>query len=440
MRSMTGQNGSIFLDFQLPNATTWSYFSFLLSVALFFKFRRLISFRNWDILSAFLLVPGLLLIQEANLKGDGDSRLRWVGYMWLLGGSGYFFVRCLIDLALVRRPALAPNLSPGGLTWLAATLFICLVSVAARSPQGSPSETVGKRSVVIEEVEKRVETAARDVGARDTEFWVHRILAVLCHAAVVAGLIMIGVRHFQDVHGGIAAATFYLLLPYTALYVGQLHHIWPIAFLLWAIALYRRPTVAGVLVGVATGGAYFPVVTLPIWISFYWRRGGSRFVATFFGAGGMSLLAAIGLLWIRGELQSSVRAALDMADWQAWKAPTTEGFWIGIPWPYRLPVFVAYVAFILTTAFWPMPKTVAHVLALSAANLIGIQFWYADQGGVYILWYLPFLVLIFFRPNLSDRLPPLAPAEATRAGNAARWLGRWTLRQIRGPEPVARVK
>src|SRR5215467_7367159 len=58
--------GSIFFEFNLPNATTWFYFSLLLGVALYFKFSRLMSMRNWDVLTLFLLVPGLLLLQEAH--------------------------------------------------------------------------------------------------------------------------------------------------------------------------------------------------------------------------------------------------------------------------------------------------------------------------------------------------------------------------------------
>src|SRR5438876_7705051 len=106
-------------DFNLPNATTWFYFSLLLAVALFFKFSRLLSMRNWDVLTLFLLVPGLLLL------GDGPENKYW-GYLALLGASGYFPVRCMIDLTLVRRPALAPNLSLGGLVWMACTLFVGL--------------------------------------------------------------------------------------------------------------------------------------------------------------------------------------------------------------------------------------------------------------------------------------------------------------------------
>src|SRR5438270_981213 len=57
---------SIFFDFSLPNAATWFYFSFLLAHAIFFKFDRLLSLRNWDLFTLYLLVPGLLFLQEAH--------------------------------------------------------------------------------------------------------------------------------------------------------------------------------------------------------------------------------------------------------------------------------------------------------------------------------------------------------------------------------------
>src|SRR5438132_14245155 len=79
---------SIFYDFNLPNATTWFYFSLLLAVALFFKFSRLLSVRNWDVLALFLLVPGLLLLQEAQgqaLPGPANAA---VSAASLVGGAG----------------------------------------------------------------------------------------------------------------------------------------------------------------------------------------------------------------------------------------------------------------------------------------------------------------------------------------------------------------
>jgi hypothetical protein len=450
---------SIFFDFKLPNATTWFYFSLLLAVALFVKFSRLLSIRNWDILSLFLLVPGLLLLQEshaptrqrglqqiegpppAEAAGANPARaeqLRGIAYLWLLGGSGYFLFRCLLDLALVRRPALHPNLTPGGLTWLGAALFVCLGFVAARSPERTAAP-VGKESVGFAEMKQGVETAAGAVADFATRAWVDRGLAIGCHLAIVVALVVIGRRHFQDIHAGLAAAACYLLLPYSALFAGKAQHVWPVALLVWAVVFYRRPTVAGLLLGLAAGTVYFPALVFPVWFSFYWRRGAGRFATLFALAAGLTLAVAGLALWMQGDLAANVRSALDLSDWQAWKEPTAEGFWRGIHWAYRIPVFIAYLAFVLTTLFWPAPKNLAHVLALSAAVLIGIQFWYADQGGVYVLWYLPLLLLLVFRPNLADRRPPVLVAETdwlARTGRAVRHL---VLRLLRSPEPLVRV-
>ena len=94
---------SIFLDVRLPTAATWFYFSVVLAAALFVKFSRLLSVRNWDVLTLFLFAPGFLLL-EARVE------TRW-GYGWLLGVSAYFLLRCLGDLALVppARPESQPE-------------------------------------------------------------------------------------------------------------------------------------------------------------------------------------------------------------------------------------------------------------------------------------------------------------------------------------------
>src|SRR5438477_7539558 len=125
-------SGSIFLDINLPNAPTWFYFSGLLAIALFVKFSRLLSVRNVDVVTLFLPTPGFLLLTEHDIDA------RWA-YLWLFVTSGYFFLRCLLDLTLVRRPALAPNLTLGGLIWLMGALFVSLTAVAARQPN-EPAE------------------------------------------------------------------------------------------------------------------------------------------------------------------------------------------------------------------------------------------------------------------------------------------------------------
>lgn len=466
---------SIFFDFSLPNASTWSLFSLILAIALFFKFSRILSVRNWDILTLFLLTPGLLILQDTHreiaqlqeamraaqeqkapinalqIEMAQLTRWLWFGYVWLLLGSGYFLARCLFDLTLVRRPALAPNLSLGGLAWLASALGVCLAAVALRpqQPQG-PAETapIGKGSPLVEPVQQimanRVDRlTAADKAGIDTSLVVERSLAILCHLAVVIGLVVIGAKHFQDIHAGMAAAAFYLVIPYTAIYIAQVHHVWPIALLIWAVVSYRRPMLAGTLLGLSTG-SYFTALVFPAWLSFYRRRGAGRFAAAFLLSAGLSLSILALHLWLQGDLHHRINDALALSDWQAWKEPRTEGFWrwidgSSIHWAYRIPIFIAYIAFLVMTAFWPQPKNLAHVLALSTASLIGIQFWYADQGGVYVLWYLPLLLLLVFRPNLSERLPPEINPESDRLKGWRRALGRFSYRILRIPEPATHV-
>ena len=275
--------------------------------------------------------------------------------------------------------------------------------------------------------------------------WVEFSLAVICHLAIVLGLAFIGWRHFQDAHLGVAAATFYLLLPYTAYHVDQVHHVMPAAFLLWAIAAYRFPVLAGILLGLASATGYFPVLTLPAWFSFYWKRGAGRFTGSSVLTTVLCFALIAAILWMDGDLARSIKTALAMSDWQPWKQPNplmTKGFWTGVDWAwaYRMPVFIAYLAFVITTLVWPAPKNLSHLIALSAAVLIGIQFWFADQGGVYVLWYLPLLLLLVFRPNLSDRhaLPINKESDwlASLRGKAFRLGRRW----LRIPEAAATVQ
>jgi hypothetical protein len=255
---------------------------------------------------------------------------------------------------------------------------------------------------------------------------------------VVVALIVIGVRHFQDTAAGMAAATLYLLLPYIALHITQIHHVLPTALLLWAVVVYRRPTWAGGLVGLAAGSVFFPALTLPVWIGFYWRRGARRFTGAFAITMVVSLLLTGLLLWIDGRLGNSLRQTIGQSDWQPWREPQAEGFWKNVQWAYRIPVFIVYAFFVLMTAFWPAPKNLAHLLALLAAVLIGVQLWYADHGGVYILWYLPLLLLLVFRPNLSDRRPPVPEEEDDFVVHAARAVRRLAVRLLHPPQPVAR--
>ena len=67
------------------------------------------------------------------------------------------------------------------------------------------------------------------------------------------GLVLIGYRHFDNIQTGVAVATLYLLLPYTAQMTPRVDHVIPAALLVWAVEAYRRPVVAGIFLGLASG-------------------------------------------------------------------------------------------------------------------------------------------------------------------------------------------
>jgi len=421
---------SIFLDFRLPNAATWFYFALFLTVALFFQFSRPFSIRNLDLLMLFLLVPGFLLLQESAALSEradaatGDEyvrlvnrahRERMIGYGWLLSGSLFWFLRAVFDLVLVRRPAVSANLNIQALSWFGLALYIGLTAVALRPDPDQREQEQGKRPASIEHVQATatavVQQAQTTNGGHATptavRFWAVRGLAMLCHTAVLVGLVMIGWKHFGDITAGVGAAALYTLLPYTAYNIGQVHHVWPTAFLVWAVFCYRRPTVAGWLLGLAAGTSVFPALLFPLWFGFYSGRGASRFGFAFLGATVVSVGITALVLWI-GPTGLNLVSALHLTDWKPWTAPASgsESIWMGTHWAYRLPLFVLFVGFVTGVTFWPNPKNLSHLLAQSAAILVAVQFWHADRGGVYVLWYLPLLLLIVFRPNLTAASPP----------------------------------
>ncbi len=439
---------SIFVHLVLPNPTVWFYFSALLALALFLKFSRLLSIRNLDVVTLFLFMPGLLLLTESG----GENR--W-GFGWLLGASGYFFARCLFDLGLTRRPVLSPNLSLGGLFCLAGTLFVSLLAVPLESArkrasdqgEATPSSPASLPDKALTPGVERIAQSTR-VDSSDIDLLAARTMALLCHLAIAVGLVFIGAKIFQDVQSGAAAAVLYLLLPYTVLLLpyppldtslkaGRWDHAWPMAWMIWTVLAYRRPAVAGAFLGVAAGSVFFPVLVLPVWLGFYWRRGALRFLLSFLISAGLCL-GLLGLaIWLNGGTFFSIlQSPWNQSTWQPWQVPPPDArsAWVGVHWAYRMPVFLAYLAFVATTAFWPRPKDLGHVLALTAAVLIGIQFWYADQGGVYVLWYLPFLLLLVFRPNLTACQPaPPVKDWLTRLGYR---ILRIFPRLRRHPEPV----
>jgi hypothetical protein len=231
-------------------------------------------------------------------------------------------------------------------------------------------------------------------------------MAILSQLAIVAGMIVIGWRHFENARLGIAAAVLYLLLPYTAIMTGRVDHALPGALVLWAVAAYRRPLVSGALIGLAIGTIYYPVFLLPLWCGFYWQRGIRRFAL---GIGAAILALVFGLWFTSPDSTVFLGQLRQMFGWIFPNEVSVEGFW-ALPFNdsvFRLPVLAAFVAMISTLAIWPAPKNLGTLMSCTAAVLLGSQFWKAHNGGLFMAWFLPVLLLVIFRPNLENRVATL---------------------------------
>ena len=143
-------------------------------------------------------------------------------------------------------------------------------------PQISTQSILGEKGLQEAPVVTHGDTPANSAELRHVV--TARVMAILSQLAIVIGVVLVSMRHFDNVKTGIAVAVLYLLLPYTAMWTGSVTHALPGALLVWAIVFYRWPLVAGAIIGLAFGTIYYPMFLLPLWISFYWQRGMPRFL------------------------------------------------------------------------------------------------------------------------------------------------------------------
>lgn len=356
-------------------------------------------------------------------------RIERLGFLWLYAVAGVWLVRLLLDPTMVRRPLLEPNLTTGGLIFIGVSLFVFLMANVWTSqkfqaqlpprltPQppvltkedapggGEDSERRGPGYALLNLIPSIPTMPLAHEGLavspqQRTNAMVAKVIAILCHLAVVLGIVAVGYWHFGNTKTGAGVAALYLMLPYTAQMTGRIDHVIPAALLVWAILCYRRPLTSGMLLGLATGLVYYPLFLLPLWVSFYWRRGLMRFAI---GVVTTLVVMALGLACIpHASYWENLKQMFGL--WPP-QMEGLEGVW-GLGWNpvYRIPVLAGFVALSGTLALWPPQKNLGTLLSCSAAVMVATQFWHGYGGGLYIGWYLALTLLTVFRPNLEDRV------------------------------------
>ncbi len=469
-------------SFEQIQVTNWAYLSSLLMLALFFKFNRFWSVRNFDLILIVLLAPGVLLalhggeLDQATRTADpatevtpadneaseiptdddseskletkspptaqdalngrftGGQRMMLFGHIWLFVVGSIFLLRLLLDPLLVRKPLLDPNLSVGGLVFLLCSLLafsfanvlqakavdmnVAGAKSALRLFQRQAGEdpdtaevrqhgpgyalfyllpvmpTFSSGSDMLESDPDQQANLGNYIAAAKT-------LAIVGQLAIMFALIFIGNFHFHNFLVGVGMATIYLMLPYTAVYAGHVPHVLPAALLIWAVACYRRPGLAGIFIGSAIGVSYYPLFLLPLWISFYWEKGFKQFLIGIFISVGCSIGS---LVFVSLNTADFFNRLIGIFGFWWPRLEGLGGVW-GLGWDpwFRLPIVVAFIALCVSFALWPIRKNVGTLIAYSAAVMVAVQFWHGFGGGIYVAWYLPMTLAAIFRPNLSDR-------------------------------------
>jgi hypothetical protein len=452
-----------FLEFAKLEPATWMYLSGLLAVAVFFRFRRLWSLRNWDLITLYLIMPGLLATGKVDEMlaerapepivaapatastsqaiGTLDRNESWrgvkrFGYTWLFGISAYFVLRSLLDVLIVRRDRLQQNLTPPGIAFLTTSLFaylILLIAGGEPEPAGKAGAHVASSllsgetllpqyrgadpatilfmmpSAAIQRGLAQSGMKSADLDQAQAEHNIARSALIICHLLLLAGLVLIGWKHFQGIESGLAMALLYLLLPVTFMHSVKLDHLIPTTLLVWSIFLYRVPAAVGTLMALAAV-SFFPLILVPLWLSFYRARGWAWFVG-FFVATTLALWLLVYLvppllsfieMWST-SLADKVLLTADMAQ-------KSVGLWTSNTQIYRLPIVIVHFILLVVLIFIPREKNLGDLISLSAALLLMTQFWYADRGGTHVLWYLPLLIMMVFRPSLRALAPSPAGA------------------------------
>lgn len=377
-----------------------------------------------------------LATAKTQLAAESDSdatrmtgkQVMVIGYIWLWAVLGLLLARLLLDSTMVRRPLLEPNLSTGGLAFLGCSLFVFLMANVINGP-ATVEDQAGARSAEQLLGRATVGELTNDLDRhgpgnallhflpnlvttplnweQSAPAGVHYVrtaktMAIMSHLAVVLGIAAIGYRHFGNIKMGIGAATLYLMLPYTAQMTGRVDHVLPASLLVWAIACYRRPLVAGGLLGLAGGVAYYPLFLLPLWLSFYWQRGLGRFIAGMLVVIGICVFSLFFVSSGVADFGENVQRMFGLR-WP--RLDNLDGLW-GLGWnpTYRLPVIAAFFALCGAFALWPAQKNLGTLVGCSAAVMVATQAWHGEGGGLYMAWFLPLTLLTIFRPNLEDRV------------------------------------
>lgn len=226
--------------------------------------------------------------------------------------------------------------------------------------------------------------------------------AVFFDLATFALLLLLGRRIRPGPAGTKLAATLafaWAAYPYTAYTLLSNSNDTLVAMLLVATLLaLARPATRGVISALATLTKFAPTVLLPMLATYGERR--RRFAIAF------ALTAGALLLW--PAIDPGLPTVYDRT--LAYQSSRSSPFsiWGQVPSlePLRIALLIAVALMALAFAFRPKEKKLFQVAALGAALLIGVQLTMHHWFYLYIVWFLPLLLVAMSVPERGAGAPP----------------------------------
>ncbi len=226
--------------------------------------------------------------------------------------------------------------------------------------------------------------------------------AVFFDLATFALLIFLGRRIRPGPAGNKLAATLafaWAAYPYTAYTLLSNSNDTLVAmFLVATLLALARPAARGVMAALATLTKFAPAVLLPMLATYGEKK--RRFATAF------ALTAGALLLW--PAINPGLPTVYDRT--LAYQSDRTSPFsiWGQLPSlePLRIALLIGVAALAIAFAFWPKDKKLFQVAALGAALLIGVQLTMHHWFYLYIVWFLPLLLVAMSVPERGAGAPP----------------------------------
>ena len=200
--------------------------------------------------------------------------------------------------------------------------------------------------------------------------------------------------------------------------LSYISHIAPTSMVLLALSFRKRPVIAGACLATGAGMLYWPAFLFPVFLGWFWGRGGSwRFLAGFAAVG--LLTTATVLLWTEGPDMASRARAFAAASFEHQEGEAGDqygqsqySFWgqhacAASFWKTSLvkgvslfePAFLLLVAMAFLSACLARGRPLGQFAFLIAIIAIGVQFWKTHAAGTYVEWHYPFLLIGLLCPT-----------------------------------------